>query len=137
MASGAPDGLHTVTFPARVQETMPAQVSFYPACDLDDPESGTPSIPGLFLTCPGELEVLLAPWMSAATRSPADAVLTPDTYHDSGILVSPEAKARIATRPDTGDPFGDSFEATFPAAGTFTYTCNIHPKLMPASVLVG
>lgn len=139
--------LHTVTFPQQLtggfsQLPVPyglAGMSFNPSCDFDGRTSGLPGIIGppwgAVIPCPADLEFVLAPWLTDAHPSPGNVVLTPATYHDSGLLFPPHEPRIFRVRPD-GHEFPSSFVANFPAAGTFDFECDVHAEAMQGSVTV-
>lgn len=127
--------IHTVTFPSEVIDMWIN--GFYPSCDFDDPEAGMKGVPGLWNIvgpdCPGNLEVGLAPWMSASTPAAGNLVLTPTTLHDSGLLVPPGG-TDVYSKPDGSFP--RAFLADLPAAGEFSYVCAVHGRGMSGGVTV-
>lgn len=138
--------VHTVTFPTQATggfEPLPhglGAFGIYLSCDPDTPTGGLPGVPGLWgvmgPACPAHLELGHAPWMTTSHHAPGDQVLTPLTYHDSGLLVPKRASKGFRALPDTGETLPSAFDAEFPAAGTFTYECNIHVDFMTGSVRV-
>jgi plastocyanin len=138
---------HTVTFPTEVTGGPPGgpvglgTFALFPACDLDDPSSGVRGIPGLwgaspFPACPGNLEILHAPWMTTGHPARNDEVATPATYHDSGLLLPQRADRGMRVLPDTGRVLPSTFDAQFPNAGTFKFECNLHTDVMTGSINV-
>ena len=139
--------VHTVTFPSAVSggPTPPGppglgSFPFVPACDFDDPASGMKGVPGLWgvavwPACPANDEVLHQPWMTRGRPAPGNEILTPTTYHDSGIL-APKRAPTMRVLPDTGRKLPSAFDAGFPNVGSFTFECNIHVDLMTGSVTV-
>ena len=134
--AGIMDEIHTATFPAQFVE-FTSMTGFYPACDLDDLETGAKGIPGLWggwpLPCPGTVEIALAPWMTSPTPAPGNMVATPLTLHDSALLV-PEGAGEEHHLPS--GPLPDSFTADFPLAGSFSYACTVHGRGMSGGVTV-
>ena len=138
---------HTVTFPTEISGGAPpgpvglGTFALFPACDFDGRTSGLPGLRGLWgvspvPACPADLEVLHAPWMTRGHPAPRNQVLTPATYHDSGLLVPRGASIGMRKLPDTGRMLPSGFSAAFPAAGSFTFECNLHTDLMTGSVNV-
>lgn len=137
--------LHTVTFPNEAVLAPFGLLRYLvPACDPDDPRSGAPGVPGLYPAvvtgcAPGTtFELLLQPaaWQ-APTRAPGDAVATPFTVHDSGLLTRSDVACRSTCDPWTGEPFPTSSRAVFPLEGTFSYVCLVHPEMgMAGSITV-
>ena len=138
--SGVPEDateLHTATFP-HDPALAPFGLARYvnPACDADDPSAGAPGVPGQFesvvVGCPPGMtaELLVQPWAwTTPTRAPDDAVLTPATVHDSGLLAPDGKLCRTGCDPWTGQRFPSrSPETTFPATGTFSFVCLVHPE---------
>jgi plastocyanin len=139
--NGALDEIHTVTFPTALVGTgsFPpdgfATGFLLPACDLDDNESGAPGIPAgpIVADCaPENFEVFFPAWSHPGTSAPGDAVLTPLTIHNSGVL-APEAQPDWAKNTGSSGVFPSTFEASFPLPGDFSYACIVHP-FMVASV---
>jgi plastocyanin len=138
--------VHTVTFPTEATggfEPVPhglGAFGIYFSCDPDSPTSGMPGLAGPWAPigppCPANLELVHAPWMVRAHHAPGDQVLTPASYHDSGLLVPKRASSGFRKLPDTSATFPSAFDAEFPAAGTFKFECNIHVDLMTGSVSV-
>lgn len=139
-------GHHSVTFPTELvgdYEQGPKARPFgsaviHPACDADDPVSGAPGVPGLYepfapVSCPGSFELQISPWGGAPHRAPGDLILSPATYHDSGMMWSLDAPESARGRPaGSGEYFPHSFFAEFPVAGTFGYACTFHKADMMA-----
>jgi plastocyanin len=137
---------HTVTFPTEISGGPPGggpvglgTFGLYLSCDLDRPTSGMKGIPGLWgvppvPACPGTLEVAHAPWMTRGHPAPGNRVLTPATYHDSGLLVAKGSSRSFRVLPDTGRTLPSTFEAEFPTPGAFKFECNLHVDLMTGSV---
>lgn len=144
----AVNGVHTVTFPTALaggSQPVPhglAGLPFTPACDLDGRSTGLKGVPGLWgvndawPACPGDVELLWQPWMIQGHPAPGNEVRTAATYHDSGFLVPKRSAKGIRTLPDTKRVFPSSFEAVFPSAGGFSYSCNFHPDFMTGNVSV-
>ena len=138
--------LHTVTFPTQATggfDPFPHGLGgfgIYFSCDFDGPTAGLKGVPGLWPVmgpaCPAALELVHAPWMTEGHPAPDNQVLTPATYHDSGLLIPQASSKGFRFLPDTGRELPSSFDAGFPAAGTFTFECNIHVDLMTASITV-
>ena len=138
--------IHTVTFPTEATggfEPVPhglGAFGIYFSCDPDSPTGGMKGVPGLWgvvgPACPATLELGHAPWMLQGHPAPGDQVLTPLTYHDSGMLVPKRSSKGYRFLPDAAAAFPSTFDAEFPAAGTFSFECNIHVDLMTASVTV-
>jgi hypothetical protein len=74
--------------------------------------------------------------MTHGHPAPSNQVLTPATYHDSGLLVPQRSSKGMRVLPDTGRVLPATFEAEFPAPGEFTFECNLHVDLMTGSVNV-
>lgn len=136
---------HTVTFPNDPSAQAAGFLRYLnPACDPDAAGSGLPGLPGAYPAavagCPAgtTLEMLLQPWAwRAPLRAPDDAVVSPATVHDSGVLARAGAACRTACDPWTGERFPSSSRAVFPAEGTFGYVCLMHPEWgMAGSVTV-
>lgn len=140
--------LHTVTFPVQAvgNHDLPlpfaaglSGVGLFPACDLDDPRSGLPGVPGFI--CPGNFELRFAPFMVERNRAYADEVLTPATYHDSAFMV-PEKLSSGSTMPawlrtgPNGETMPSTFDAKLPAEGQFGYSCNLHGTFMTGAINV-
>jgi plastocyanin len=136
VSSGA--GHHAVTFPRDLvggkdpdQDARLSAAVFHPECDFDDPEHGAPGIPGLYaplspVVCPAAFELVLSPW-AFPHHAPNDQVLTPATYHDSGIMWSEEMPESARGLPaGSGNYFPGRFVAEFPVAGPFSYACMVH-----------
>lgn len=126
--------IHTASFPA---DAYPFGFLTYlhPNCDRDGRSAGAPGVPlqyeALLVGCPPgtDLEIAYQPWAwQQPVRAPADAVATPATVHDSGLLAPGNAPCRSACDPWTGQRFANRSSASFPAAGTFAYICNVHPE---------
>lgn len=138
--------VHTVTFPTEATgsfEPVPhglGAFGIYFSCDPDSPTSGAKGVPGMWGAigppCPANFEFAFAPWMTQAHPAPGNQVLTPAMYHDSGMLLPKRTSKGFRVLPDTGATLPSTFEAEFPAAGTFTYECNIHVDFMTGSVSV-
>jgi plastocyanin len=138
---------HTVTFPAGAVGSTASPVAgtpvpgglagafAVPACDFDDRQSGAPGVPGL-VACPANFEVLLSRHVSEQQRAPGDLVATPATYHNSALLLPAAAPSYLATNPNTHARFPSVFDAKFPAAGSFTYSCLLHGTAMTGQVSV-
>ncbi len=133
----AANEVHTVTFPQ--EAALSGLQAFFLACDLDDPETGAPGIPGDFNpdNCPDTTEVRLHTWMTDQLAAPGNLVPTRATYHNSGMLIPPGAPDSFRKLPDTGRTLPSSFEAEFPVAGRFVYGCLIHEAGMAGSIQVG
>lgn len=136
---------HTVTFPAQASGPSDppaglAGLGILFGCDFDSPTDGLPGIPGLWAVmgppCPASLEVLWSRWMTEAHPAPGNSVSSPSTFHDSATLFPKRVPKNFRTLPDTGRALPSSFEAMFPAAGDFSYQCNIHGDFMTGSVNV-
>ena len=136
---------HTVTFPTEISGGPPpgpvglGTFALFPACDFDGRTSGLPGVRGLWgvspvPACPADFEVLHAPWMTRGHPAPGNQVLTPATYHDSGLLIPRGSSMGMRKLPDTGRMLPSTFEAEFPNAGSFAFECNLHPDLMTGSV---
>ncbi|HEX9713477.1 MAG TPA: hypothetical protein VGB52_13120 [Actinomycetota bacterium] len=138
--------VHTVTFPSAVTggfSPVPHGLGgfgFYASCDPDDTSTGAKGIPGTWgiagPDCPANLEIAIAPWMTAATPAPGGLVLTPATVHDSGILIPPGAPANFRELPGSGRVLPASFEGTFPLPGDFPFECNVHVDPMAGVIRV-
>lgn len=140
---GIVNEIHTVTFPNDAVggfSPFPHGLggwSFDPSCDVDAPEAGLPGVPGpwFIVSCPSNLEWILAPWMFEQQRAPNDEIATAGVVHNSAILVpgsAPEFYRGLP--PGSGRHFPSTFEAAFPVAGSFTYGCEIHPGQMSARI---
>lgn len=132
-------GHHSVTFPTElVGPKAPgpgsrlSSVAIHPACDLDDdPDGGAPDIPGPWapftpVACPGTFELVLSPWLADPHLAPDNLVVTPLTYHDSGLMWSEHAPEIARARPDGSGHFLHSLRAEFPDAGEFAFACTVH-----------
>jgi plastocyanin len=136
---------HTVTFPKElVGDFAPIPHGLFPfaltpSCDADDPTSGAPGVLGqwgfLGPPCPASLELVWGAWMTNANTAPGNIVLTPATYHDSGILAAKRLPASFRTPPG-GQPLPSRLDAEFPAPGTYTYACNVHGPFMTGTINV-
>lgn len=130
-------------------------LAFVWGCDPDEMDSGAPMIPLAFLTaqtqwrsngatpygCPpgtGRPEFRFQSWMADPQPAPGNLV-GPNTYHNSGFLMSEESPDWYRKRPAT--PASDApmwlaeFEAKFPVAGTFPFLCAAH-EFMNGKVVV-
>jgi plastocyanin len=136
---------HTVTFPAAAVGTSDVPVPNGLAgfgvdlsCDVDDPKSGLPGVIGFWGVlgppCPASLEVVWAPWMIDPHPAPGNLVALPASYHDSGMLIGPKYPKALRSLPDGGRPFPSSFDADFPAEGSFAYACSVHGDFMTGTV---
>lgn len=141
------DEVHTVTFPTEVAGgTSPAPhglggMPFIPACDFDGRTTGMKGVPGLWgvaawPACPANAEILHAPWMTQGRPAPGDQIVSPATYHDSGMLLPKRSSKGMRVLPDTGRALPASFVAEFPVAGRFGFACNLHADIMSGSVAV-
>ena len=139
---------HTVTFPTEASGGAPpgpvglGTFALFPACDFDGRSTGLPGVRGLWgaspvPACPGDFEVLHAPWMTRGHPAPGNQVLTAATYHDSGLLIPRGSSMGMRKLPDTGRILPSTFAAAFPNAGSFAFECNLHTDLMTGSVNVG
>jgi plastocyanin len=138
--------IHTVTFPTEVTggfEPVPHGLGAFGihfSCDPDSPTGGMKGVPGLWgvagPACPATLELAHGPWMLQGHPAPGNQVLTPLTYHDSGMLVPKRSSKGFRFLPDAAASFPSAFEAEFPAAGVFSFECNIHVDFMTGSVNV-
>jgi plastocyanin len=136
---------HTVTFPTQLSggfDPVPNGLGAFglvPSCDFDDPLSGLPGIPGQWgfagPPCPATLELVWAPWMTEGHPAPGNAVLTPASYHDSGLLLPERVPKNFRTLPN-GAGLPSSFDADFPAPGTFSFQCDVHLAPMNGSINV-
>jgi plastocyanin len=137
---------HTVTFPTELVGNFdPVPHGLGPfgvnlSCDADGRASGAPGVLGLWgqmgiPTCPANLELILAPWMTSAHPAAGNAVLTPATYHDSGWLAPAREPKSFNKLPDGGG-LPSTFDAEFPAAGEFSYACDVHGDFMTGTVTV-
>ena len=71
-------------------------------------------------------------------RAPGDAVVSPATLHNSGIMIRGALPERLRGRPaGSGNLFPTEFEATFPVPGTYNYRCLMHWDFMAGSITVG
>jgi plastocyanin len=138
---------HTVTFPTEVSGGPPpgpvglGTFALFPACDFDGRTSGLPGVRGLWgaspvPACPANFEVLHAPWMTRGHPAPGNQVMTPATYHDSGLLIPRGSSMGMRRLPDTGRVLPWTFEAEFPNTGSFKFECNLHADVMTGSVNV-
>ncbi len=136
---------HTVTFPAAAvgDSALPLPnglggFGVNLSCDADDPTSGVPGVIGFWGVigppCPASLEVIWAPWMIESHPAPGNLVALPASYHDSGMLLGPKYPKSLRSTPDTGRAFPSVFDADFPAAGSFSYACNVHGDFMTGTV---
>lgn len=132
VAEDALGDLHTVTFPAEAV----SDVQFVRSCDLDDRQGGLPTLAGVGV-CPVNPETLFWPQFYLPRRAPDDAVVTPVTDHDSGLMFAADGPAWVRDRPDGTGPLPDVFRAEFPADGGFAFRCRVHPAVMTGSVRVG
>lgn len=137
--SSGPDGHHSVTFPSVLvgdDEISPNNrltlAALHPACDVDDRTSGAPGVGGPYdpitpLPCPGSLEFMPSPYVAESHPAPGNAVATPATYHDSGLMWSEDAPETARGRPaGSGQYFPHRFVAEFPTVGDFAYACTIY-----------
>jgi plastocyanin len=142
---------HSVTFPNDAVggfELGPAPLPYglgglaiMAACDLDEPAAGAPGLPfppAFFLGCPaGEFELQAMPWAVGPHAAPLGAVPTPATYHDSGLMFRADGPEFIRGMPaNSGTHMATTFRASFPAPGTFTFGCEIHPGFMFGTITV-
>ena len=146
MRNGFVGDPHTVTFPAEAVgdfEPVPHGLIFFsltPSCDPDSPASGAPGVvapwgfPGP--PCPANAEFLWPAYMTGGHPAPGGMVLTPATYHDSGMLVGRRLPKSFRTLPN-GEVLPSSFGASFPNAGEFHFACDIHGQFMGGTVEVG
>lgn len=129
--------VHTVTFPNDPSAQGFGMLRYFdPRCDADGPTEGRPGAPAthasLVTGCPPgtTAELVFHPW---AWRSPlrarGDAVTTPVTAHDSGLLVPWRAACRTSCDPWSGKRFASRSVAVFPNEGTFGYICLVHPEM--------
>ena len=114
--------------------------AFLWGCDADDLNAGLPMVPLVWTAlrdCPdgSKLEWTLQPYMSHPQAAPDDAVLSPATFHNSGILIPAKNPPAYRNRGD-GTQFPHEFVANFPTPGTFTYKCLGHPDFMAGTVTV-
>jgi plastocyanin len=131
---------HTVTFP----HAGPVHATLN--CEFDDPATGAPGVPaiasaGLFGLpwCPpgGRVEAAMTELAANSGRAPGNAVVSPATVHNSGLMIDSRLPERMRGRPRSGVHFPSRFEATFPVPGTYTYRCMIHSEVMIGSITVG
>lgn len=130
--TGAPHGLTGLAFPW--------------FCDYDDPAGGSPGVPFAWVfsgvaansrgaveygcvrkdgAVSGIVELAAAPTMSSGQRAPGNLVVDRSTVHNSGIVLDATLPDGIRRKPDRSY-FPSTFEARFPAAGTFPYFCIAH-----------
>jgi plastocyanin len=83
------------------------------------------------------MEATLTPLAAEQQRAPDDAVVSPATVHNSGIMIERRLPDRMRGRPaGSGKHFPSEFEATFPVPGTYTYRCLIHWDFMAGTITV-
>lgn len=136
---------HTVTFPDTSKGQGPPQHLML-NCEFDAPGSGAPGVPAIATVgaagvpwCPpgGTMEMALTPLAAEEQRAPGDAVVSPGTVHNSGIMIEGRLPDRMRGAPaGSGEHFPSEFEATFPVPGTYTYRCLIHWNFMAGTVTV-
>lgn len=136
---------HTVTFPDTSRGTGPPQ-HLTANCEFDGPATGAPGAPFLAMAgalgqpwCPqgAKMEAAFTELAARQQRAPGDAILSPATLHNSGIMISEGLPDRMRGRPaGSGEHFPSQFEATFPVPGTYTYRCLIHWDFMAGSITV-
>ena len=119
----------------------------YPwACDYDGTSSGLPGVPLAWVPprvaddaakgnidrgcpeadgVPGAFEMGAGPTMSAPQPAPGNLVVDETTFHNSGIVFDASLPDWTRRKPD-GSHFPSTFDAVFPAAGTFPYFCLAH-----------
>lgn len=129
--------LHTATFPHDPLLAGFGMLRYlHAACDPDDETTGASGIPGMyasfFFGCPPGMsfELLMndLAWRSP-TRAPGNTVTSPATVHDTGMLTNEDDFCRTGCDPWTGEGFPSAGPATtFPAAGTFSFVCLVHPE---------
>lgn len=117
-----------------------AAAAFVVGCDPDDLNSGLPMVPLSWLAlrdCPeGQMREWTMPdFMSYGNRAPGDEVLTPVTFHNSGMMIPVGVPEVFRNRGD-GTQFPSTFDAKFPVAGTFAYKCLVHPDYMGGLIRV-
>lgn len=137
---------HTVTFPDTTKGTGPPQHLLL-NCEFDARGGGAPGVPAIATVgavglpwCPpgGSLEMAFTPLAAIQHRAPGDAVVSPGTFHNSGIMIHGALPERMRGKPPgSGEHFPSEFEATFPVPGTYTYRCLIHWDFMGGSITVG
>ncbi len=137
---------HTVTFPDTSAGKGPPQ-HLTLNCEFDQPASGALGVPAIGSAgaaglpwCPpgGSTEMTLTPFAARAYRARSDAVTSPGTLHNSGIMIVGDLPERMRGRPPrSGEHFPSQFEATFTVPGTYSYRCLIHWELMAGSITVG
>lgn len=135
---------HTVSFPNDFvrQNVLGGARYMPPACDPDGATSGLPGFvhfPAIFMGCPDgmEREMWFAPIaFQHPLRAPGDAVLTPATQHDSGMLVTPDGPCRSSCDPWTRERLPTTTTSLFPAEGTFSYSCLLHGPVMGGTIHV-
>jgi plastocyanin len=136
---------HAVTFPDTSHGQGPPQ-HLLQRCELDDPAGGAPGVPGIpnaatpgVPVCPpgAKVELALTPLAAQQHRAPGDLVVSPATFHNSGIMIDGALPERMrGLPPRSGVRFPSQFEATFPVPGTYTYRCMIHWQFMGGSITV-
>lgn len=119
-------------------------ITGYPfVCEYDDPLSGKPGVPTFMVRATGcapapgtrpQLEWLLSPLVLEPHPAPRDEILTRGTFHDSGNMVDYDFPS-FGRFPDGSLPL-ETFDATFPVAGSFPYGCQIHPQVMTGNIRV-
>ena len=138
---------HTVTFPDTGTGGGPRPPQHLALnCEFDQPAAGAPAVPAIATVgaqglpwCPpgGTMEMGLTSLAAEQQRAPNDAVVSPATVHNSGIMVGGELPERMRGRPPgSGEHFPSDFEATFPVPGTYPYRCLIHWGFMGGSITV-
>lgn len=127
--------VHTVTFPNDpANSTLGVGRYILPACDPDDPSADLPGVPtgpvGFVTTdCPAgsTFEYLMLPNAWQHPMRPPEDVVLPGSPYDSGLLVQEGAPCRTGCDPWTEEPFPSTTAANFPAEGTYSYVCLVHP----------
>jgi plastocyanin len=135
---------HTVTFPDTGQQGPPRHLTLN--CEFDGPATGAPGVPGIAAVgtqglpwCPpgGTTEMTLTELAANQHRAFGDAVVSPATVHNSGIMIDPVLPERMRGRPPgSGSYFASGFEASFPVPGTYAYRCLIHWEFMSGTITV-
>jgi plastocyanin len=126
---------------------LPTPLSFFSFnCEPDEPDGGAPGIPLIGWAalvsgggCPAgsSLEMVATPHAVEPSRAPGNAVVTPTTFHNSGVMIPPDRPERLRGKPQgSGEHLPSEFDASFPVPGTFPYRCQLHWDMMGGSITV-
>jgi plastocyanin len=101
-----------------------------PVCEFDDPAGGLPGLPTWIPSagCQGgsKLEVQLSALATEPTPAPGNQIVSAATFHNSGFMFdTPRQPAWYGDRPGDRE-WLTTFDAVFPAEGTFTFSCLVH-----------